>query len=434
LTPIVHRLQWIPLAAVAVLLAAACGNTPGGGASPGTFKGTKKIGMSMGITGQSQLYGKAIKAAAELWQEETNKAGGVNGYKIEVVIRDDGSEVARATENTRQLILEEKVVALIGDVLSSQCQGAMPLAKQNQVLYIAATCNDYRNTTSPDYRIPQYVSVVPNTYMEATAAGIDAGQKTNLKKWYILSPDYAFGKAETPAFVAALKKANPSVQIVNAESEWYIPNNTFDFSTILPKIQAKQPDAIYSNIFADTQVAFINKALQTDPTFFSRYYFTTLSSIDEYTTLGDKYPLGVRVYERAPFFGIQGEAVKTFVKNFKNKHNFYPSDWAVMDYDALSIWATAAKKANSFDTDKVLKQISGQTFDTLRGRLTIRAEDLQADAAVWVGTTTSSNGQYPFVILKDVKNPPGKDLLIPLDKVKAMQDGKCPKNDLNNCP
>jgi hypothetical protein len=38
------------------------------------------------------------------------------------------------------------------------------------------------------------------------------------------------------------------------------------------------------------------------------------------------------------------------------------------------------------------------------------------------------------VILKDVKNPAGKDLLIPLDKVKAMQDGKCPKNDLNNCP
>jgi branched-chain amino acid transport system substrate-binding protein len=422
------------LALAAVVLVAACGTGGGTSASPGTFKGTKKIGMSIPLTGQSQLYGKAISAAAQYWQDEINAKGGVNGWKIEVVIRDDATDVAKATENTRQLILEEHAVAMIGDVLSSQCQGAMPLAKQYQVLYIAATCNDYRNTTSPDYRIPYYVSVVPNTYMEATAAGIDAGSKTNLKKWYILSPDYSFGKAETPAFVAALKKANPSVQIVNAESEWYVPLNTFDFSTILPKVQAKAPDAVYSNIFADTQTAFITKALQTDPTFFSKYYFTTLSSIDDYTALGDRYPQGIRAYERAPFFGIQGDAIKNFVKSFKDQKGFYPSDWAVMDYDALSIWATAAKKANSFDTDKVLKQISGQTFDTLRGKLTIRAEDLQADAPVWVGTTTSSNGQYPFVILKDVKNPAGKDLLIPLDKVKAMQDGKCPKNDLNNCP
>ncbi len=332
------------LAVVAILLAAACG--PGGGtaASPGTFKGTKKIGLSTTLTGQSQLYGKAISAAAQYWEDEINAGGGVNGYKIQVVIRDDATVVDKATENTRQLILEEKVVAMIGGVLSSQCQGAMPLAKQYQVLYIAATCNDYRNTTSPDYRIPYYVSVVPNTYMEATAAGIDAGSKANLKKWYILSPDYSFGKAETPAFVAALKKANPGVQIVNAESEWYIPLSTFDFSTILPKIQAKAPDAIYSNIFADTQASFINKALQTDPTFFSKYYFTTLSSIDDYNALGDKYPLGIRTYERAPFFGIQGEAIKTFVKKFKEKNNFYPSDWSVMDYDALTVWAAAAKK------------------------------------------------------------------------------------------
>lgn len=417
--------------ALAALVAVACG---GGGANGSSFKGTKKIGISTSLTGQSASYGKAISRAAQMWQDEINNKGGVNGYKMEVDIRDDASEVPKAADNTKSLILEDKAVLLIGQVLSSQCQAAMPIAHQNHVIYIAATCNDYRNTTSPDYMIPEYVSVVPNTYMEATAAGIDAGKKTNLKRWYILSPDYSFGRAETPAFVAALKKQNPGVQIVNQPSEWYVPLTTFNFTNVLPKIQAAAPDAIYSNIFAATQTAFINGALQTDPSFFTKYQFTTLSSIDDYNAIPDKYPTGIRAYERAPFFGIQGDRIKTFVKNFQARYqNDYPSDWAVMDYDALTVWATAAQSAGSFDTDKVLAKISGGSFDLLRGKIKIRKEDKQANVPVWVGTTVRDPA-YPFVILKDIVNPSGDDLLLPLDKVKQMQNGQCPKNDLANCP
>ena len=413
------------------LLAVACG---GGGTNTTTsFKGTKNVGLSTPITGQSAAYGKAIQAAALLWQDDINAKGGVNGYKIEVKITDDGTDVAKAADNTRRMILEDHAVAMIGAVLSSQCQAAMPIAHQNHILYVAATCNDYRNTTSPDYRIPEYVSVVPNTYMEATAAGIDAGKNTSLKKWYILSPDYSFGRAETPAFVAALKKTNPSVQILNSPSEWYVPLTTFNFQNVIPKIQAAQPDAIYSNIFAATQTAFINGALQAQPDFFTKYHFVTLSSIDDFNALPDKYPTGIRVYERAPFFAIQGNSIKDYVKRFRDKNNFYPSDWAVMDYDALSIWAAAANKAGSFDTDKVLKNLAGQSFDTLRGKVTIRKEDLQGVVPVWVGTTTR-DPQYPFVILKDIVNPPGSELVLPLNRVKQMQDGQCPKNDLANCP
>ena len=419
-------------AALAALAVAACGG--GGGTTTTTFKGTKKVGITTTITGNSASYGRAITRAAQMWEAETNDKGGVNGYKIELSILDNGDDVAKAADNTKQLILQDHVVAMMGGVLSSQCQASMPIAHQNHVPYIAAICNDYRNTTSPDFRIPEYVSVVPNTYMEATAAGIDAGKNTALKKWYILSPDYSFGRAETPAFVASLKKTNPNVQIVTKESEWYIPLASFNFTNVYPKIQAAAPDAIYSNIFAAQQAAFIKGALQTDPGFFTKYKFMTLSSVDDYQGLGDTYPQGIRVYERAPFFAIQGDKIKTFVKNFRARYNNdYPSDWAVMYYDALTVWAAAVTKAGSFDTDKVLGVLTGGSFDTLRGKITIRKEDKQANVPVWVGTTTK-DPSYPFVILKDIVNPPGNDLLIPLDKVLKMQNGQCPKNDLNNCP
>lgn len=91
-----------------------------------------------------------------------------------------------------------------------------------------------------------------------------------------------------------------------------------------------------------------------------------------------------------------------------------------MGYDAFNLWANAANKAGSFDTDKVMARIVGQPFKGLRGTFTIRSLDHQADVPEWVGVTTSSP-DYPFPIFKDAKLVPGASLLMPEDQVKKLQ-------------
>ncbi|TME06236.1 MAG: hypothetical protein E6I71_02375, partial [Chloroflexi bacterium] len=116
-----------------------------------------------------------------------------------------------------------------------------------------------------------------------------------------------------------------------------------------------------------------------------------------------------------------------FISRYRAKFNGeYPSDWAVMDYDAFMLWAQASNAAKSFDADQVVKQISGHTFDSLRGyKMTIRPDELQANVGETTGTTTSSGGTYPFPVLKDVTNLKGDDLLMPLQMVDQIKGNQC---------
>ena len=420
--------RWAALAVAALTLVAACGGSTSTNNGTTSFKGTKKIGISTALTGQSQLYGHAISQSLQLAADDLNKAGGVNGYKIEMDILDDNTQVTNAVNNVKQLILQDNVSALIGPVTSAQCQAITPITKSNSTILIDATCNSYQLTTEPDLINKYWVSIVPNTFMEGTAAG-QLAAKAGAKRIFIVSPKYLFGVSETNAFVASLKKAAPGASIVNDPSTWYVPFPTNPrWDSTIAAIQAAKPDLVYSNIFAGDEVNFINQALQVDPNWFQKYPMTTLASVDELQTLKDKYPLGMHLYMRAPFFALQNgnSRLQDFVKRYHDKYGEYPSDWAVMDYDALNVWAKAANAAKSFDPDKVRDQIVGKSFDSLRGyKFTIRPGDQQANVGETVGDTADSKGTYTFPVLTGSTNLKGDDLLMPTTLMQELQAGKC---------
>ncbi len=424
------QMRWAATAlGAALLVAGACGGSSGTTSGGTSFKGTKMLGLSTAITGQSALYGHAISQAVKLAVSDINASGGVNGYKLQPDILDDTTDVNKAAENTRQLILQDSVVALIGSVTSAQCQANSPIAKQNKTITIAATCNSYQLTTEPDLLNPYWVSIVPNTYMEGTSAGTLVGKLASVKKVFVVSPNYLFGKSETNAFVASLKKANPSTQIVNPESTWYVPFPTNPrWDSTIAAIQTYKPDLVYSNIFAADQINFIKQALQVDPNFFKTYPLTTLSSVDDLNSLGSSYPLGMHLYMRAPFFAIGNPRLTTYVNHYRSTYNEYPSDWAVMDYDAVMTWAKAANAAGTFDSDKVVKQLVGHSFPSLRGyNFTIRPGDQQANVGETIGTTGDSAGKYPFPVLTGVTNLKGDDIMMPATLMNELRSGQCEK-------
>jgi branched-chain amino acid transport system substrate-binding protein len=264
--------------------------------------------------------------------------------------------------------------------------------------------------------------------MEGTAAG-QLAAKTGAKKIFVVSPRYLFGISETNAFIASIKKTAPGTTIVNEGSYVPFPTNPRWDSTI-NQIQAAQPDLIYSNIFAADQINFVTQALQVDPQFFKRYPMTTLSSVDELNTLKDKYPLGMKLYMRAPFFALSNQRMNDFVSHYRAKYSEWPSDWAVMDYDATQMYAQAANAAKSFDPDKVRGQIVGHSFSSLRGyNFKIRKEDQQANVGETVGTTAANGGKYPFPTLSASTNLKGDDLIMPTTLVSELKEGKCEQNN-----
>ncbi len=413
------------LIAIAALVAAACGGAApsaggtGGGAATAaaatTTKGTVKVGLATSLSGSIASYGQAGLNAIQLAVDDTNAKGGVNGYKIELDQADDTAKPDVGAEAARRMILEDKVVALFGAVSSAVCLAESPIVKQYKVPFITFTCNDF-NLTTTKYQ-PYIASVVPNTFMEGNAIAAALAADPKYKTYYILAPDYSFGHTEADAFKARLASQNPNAKIVGED---YPKLGSTDYTSYITKILSAKPDVVYSNIYSGDLVTFVKQAAPYD--FFNKVTFSTLTSTDDLQTLGDAFPVNLLGYARAPFYAIDTPENKDFVKRFRDRFSKYPSEWAIMGYDAFNLWANAAKAAGSFDTDKVMDKIVGQPFKGLRGTFTIRSVDHQADVAEWVGVTTKS-GDYPFPIFKDAKVVPGASLLMPEDKVKQLQQG-----------
>jgi len=112
---------------------------------------------------------------------------------------------------------------------------------------------------------------------------------------------------------------------------------------------------------------------------------------------------------RAPFFAhMDVPMMADFVKNFKAKYDRYPSDWAVMEYDAVYVLKQGVEKAASIDTDKVKDALKGATVDTTRGQLYFRDIDNQLSCSSYIGVV-ADDPAYPFPIYHDLVEVKGPD-------------------------
>ena len=94
------------------------------------------FGQSAAFSGEVKNLGINMKAGILSAFNEINKAGGVAGRKLRLISRDDGYEPEQAVNNTRQLIEQDKVFALLGGVGTSTSEAVIPIVAQSPLLYI----------------------------------------------------------------------------------------------------------------------------------------------------------------------------------------------------------------------------------------------------------------------------------------------------------
>ena len=98
---------------------------------------TIKVGANLEMTGGSASYGISSKNAIELAFKEINEKGGINGKQLELVVADNKSEAAEATNAMQKLVSQDNVVAVIGPNLSSSVIAASAINNSAKVLDIA---------------------------------------------------------------------------------------------------------------------------------------------------------------------------------------------------------------------------------------------------------------------------------------------------------
>src|SRR5260221_1590072 len=114
------------------------------------------IGITLPFTGADAHDAELIKDGAIMAMDEANAQGGVAGYKINVLILDDGTatagqyDPAQAATNARKMVSDKNVVAAIGPQMSGSGKAMSPILSQGNLATVTPA------STNPDITDPKF--------------------------------------------------------------------------------------------------------------------------------------------------------------------------------------------------------------------------------------------------------------------------------------
>ena len=378
-----------------------------------------RLGVALGLSGTGAPYcGEAVKGL-EIAVNEINSQGGLLGrHHIQLYIRDTQTRPDMAIKVVTHLVEKEKTHALIGTYSSACALAIKPILKNARVLHIAPISNseDITKIDPSDYTY----SVVPNTYMMSKAVVMGVARLAQEKGWskYVtIASDYAWGRSSQQIQVDLFRETAP--QIVLLASYWPRLGQT-RFNSFIVDILAQKPDFVLSSIAGADNAYWLRDA--RDYRLFKKVANPGgLVSVTELITQASSIRRGLYGRCRAPFFAhMDNPAMVAFVKNYRAKFGRYPSDWAVLLYDAVHILRQGVEKAASIDTESVKAAMKGFSVDTTRGRFSFRRIDNQLSCSAYFGRV-ADDPKYPFPIYHDLQVFSGEDIWRSEEEIKAAR-------------
>jgi branched-chain amino acid transport system substrate-binding protein len=212
-----HRL-WLPaLLAILALLATACGRGSSGGSGgsgsngsdPGITATSIKLGGSYPFSGPASAYG-TIGVSAKAYFDWLNAKGGINGRKIEFTTLDDGYEPARALQNAKQLVEQNKVFALFNTLGTADNLASWDYLNQNKVpqVFVATGASEFGADPS---KHPWTIGWQPDYVSEARVYAEYLKKNKPNAKVAVLYQNDAFGKDLLNGFKSAVQGSGVSV-------------------------------------------------------------------------------------------------------------------------------------------------------------------------------------------------------------------------------
>ena len=205
-------------------------------AGPARAQETIKIGVTQPLTGAFAASGNYVTQGAKLAEEDINKAGGVLGRKIELIVEDNKSNPTEAVATAEKLIQKDKVPVMMGAWSSTLTLAVMPKLIEYEVPMLVETSSSGKITTSGN---PWIFRISPTSEMEAKAFA-PLVKTLGIKKADLLGTNNDFGLGAMQEFEKMLKAAG--VEIGAKET---MDPKAIDFSAQLAKIKASGGDTLF---------------------------------------------------------------------------------------------------------------------------------------------------------------------------------------------
>ncbi len=372
---------------------------------------TVKIGLDDPFTGTYAELGKNEKIGCELAIQQINAKGGILGRQVELLSEDSTStNTGTAVQKAHKLIDRDKVNFLLGNVNSAMALALGEVSAQAGVLHIV-TGGHTDAVTGKDCHWNVF-RVCNTTRMETNSVSKLLFDKFG-KKWYFITPDYAFGHTLQQGFEASLKKFGGTE--VGAS---LTPLGTTDFSSYLIKAQAANPDVILFLTAGQDAVNSLKQAVQ----FGLDKKFHIAGAQQELEVLEGLPPdarIGTWVFE---WYWKQPNVphVKEFVDAIKKVNGGkVPTARHWFGYVAAWTCAHVANEKKTLDAQKLAKALEGYTLPPevalMPDKVFYRAGDHQLMPDLYVGHAVGK-GAEPEDLFQVDSVVKGVDAALPVEE------------------
>ncbi|MEA2850900.1 MAG: branched-chain amino acid transport system substrate-binding protein [Rhodospirillaceae bacterium] len=167
-----------------------------------------KIGYLPALTGPSSSTGVGINRGTVLAVDEINAAGGVDGRKLELIVRDTQSDPTKAVNAVAELTQRQKVALIWGPVNSGEALAATPLIARDKVPMIHPCWVDQLIDVK---KYPMAFRNAPTNQQIGGAANHYVVDVLKLKKAAVISDTTGYGTASVEAYVPMLKSKGAEV-------------------------------------------------------------------------------------------------------------------------------------------------------------------------------------------------------------------------------
>ncbi|MBW4092541.1 MAG: ABC transporter substrate-binding protein [Proteobacteria bacterium] len=370
-----------------------------------------KIGMIDPLTGVLSAPAQSEVEGAKYAVKLLNAKGGILGRPIELLVEDSANDVGTGVAKARKLIDRDHVDVIFGDVNSGIAYAISGVTYEKGVFQIVPGGHT-DEITGKDCHWNVF-RICNTTSMDANAITPELIKHFG-KRWYFVTPDYAYGHTLQAAFIRALKKAGGEYEAA------MLPINTSDYSATLIKARAYKPNVLLNNMGGLAQIDCMKQFVQFG--------------------LDKEMGLGGALYELEEVVAVAPSAqtgwwdmewwwnqpnvpeVVSFVKDFRAALHKTPSARHWFGWVAVHSVKLAAEKAKSLKGIDLAHAMAGM--------------ELPPDVALQPGKVFYRAGDHqlmPNVFTGQVHPPKGGDKddiftvadLVPAEKAWPLKDTGC---------
>ena len=198
-----NRRKLITASAVLAVVGLAATALPAQAAEVGVSSTQIKLGMTVPMTGTASLGYNKIPGAAKAYFDYLNANGGINGRKVTLVVKDDRYVPTEAVAKTNELILKDKVMALLAPLgtanVKAVASSVNPARRGVPVLFVNTGFSGFADSK----KYPTTYTVLPSYIMEAKIMGEYIKENFAGKKIGLLYQDDDFGTDALAGFKTA---------------------------------------------------------------------------------------------------------------------------------------------------------------------------------------------------------------------------------------